>query len=105
MTPLLPGHHPTRFEWRARPNTTNLTAYAGTFVSPDLHAEYLVAVRDSTLELRVGTSEALVARPAFVDTFTSGQLVIQFMRSRGQVVGFQLTHPRARGLVFTRQSR
>lgn len=105
VTPLLPGRHPTRFEWRGslRRLPAPLHEFAGTYASRELGAVYRVTARDSTLELVTGTSAALVAQPAFPDGFTIGQLLIQFTRSQGRITGFELSHPRARGLAFTRR--
>ena len=101
---LLPGRHPVTFEWRAPLgiNAGSLTAYAGDYFSAELNSTWHVAARDSMLVLSTGTSQGIDARAVFADTFVSGQLVIQFTRRGASVTGFQITHPRARKLVFTR---
>jgi CubicO group peptidase (beta-lactamase class C family) len=101
---LLPGRHPVTFEWRAplRINAGPLTPYAGDYFSPELNSTWHVAARDSMLVLSTGTSQGIDARAVFADTFVSGQMVIQFTRRGASVTGFQLSHPRARRLVFTR---
>jgi hypothetical protein len=52
--------------------------------------------------LRAGTTPGLVARAVFPDGFVSGQYTIQFVRRGGRVVGFEISHPRARGVEFVR---
>jgi CubicO group peptidase (beta-lactamase class C family) len=101
---LVPGHHPVTFEWRApvTPSRTALAAYGGEYYSAELDAAYRVAAGDSTLTLRTRTSPGLVARPVFADAFVSGQYTIQFVRRAGLVVGFEISHPRARRVQFTR---
>ena len=101
---LLPGRHPVEFEWRAPLDmrAVSLELYEGDYFSADLNSTWHVAKRDSILVMRTGTSTGIEGRPVFADSFVSGQLVIQFTRSGGIVTGFQITHPRARRLVFTR---
>jgi CubicO group peptidase (beta-lactamase class C family) len=101
---LIPGRHPVPFEWRAPPGAVPeaLTSYAGDYFSAELNSRYRVSVVDSTIVLRAGTSGGITARPVFTDTFVSGQLTIEFVRDRGDVTGFRISHPRARGLRFTR---
>jgi hypothetical protein len=104
---LVPGHHPVTFEWRApvSPTRAELAGYGGDYYSPELDAIYRVAAGDSTLTLRTRTSPALVARPVFADAFVSGQYTIQFVRRGGRVSGFEISHPRARHIRFTREAR
>lgn len=101
---LVPGRHPVPFEWRAPfMNVPGVLApYAGDYFSPELNSRYHVSVVDSTIVLRTGTSSGIIARPVFKDTFVSGQITIEFTRNRGRVTGFHISHPRARGLGFTR---
>jgi CubicO group peptidase (beta-lactamase class C family) len=104
---LVPGHHSTRFEWRAPFVFTPraIRTYTGTYFSSELNATYDVSAEDSTLILQTGTSGGITARPVFEDTFVSGQLTIEFVRGRGSVTGFRISHPRARGIEFTRVNR
>jgi hypothetical protein len=81
---------------------TALAAYAGTYMSPELQSTYRVEAGDSTLTLRTGETAGMVARPVFADGFVSGQYTILFVRAHGQVTGFEISHPRARGVVFVR---
>ena len=103
---LIPGRRADRFQWRA-PRTlvlrhAELAVYAGSYASKELDATFLVEAGDSTISVRFGTTPGLVARPVFPDGFVSGQYTIQFVRARGRVTGFEISHPRARGLAFLR---
>jgi hypothetical protein len=103
---LVPGRRADRFVWRA-PATlvlgrAALAAYAGTYASAELDATYRVEEGDSTLTLRTRETPGLVARPVFRDGFVSGQYTIQFVRRGGRVTGFEISHPRARGVAFDR---
>jgi hypothetical protein len=97
------------FEWRAPVapalGRAALAAYAGTYESEELDAQYRVEVGDSTLTLRARAGSGLVARPVFPDGFVSGQYTIQFVRERGRVTGFEISHPRARGVAFARRGQ
>jgi hypothetical protein len=101
---LIPGRHPVPFEWRApfAGGAAALASYAGDYVSTELDSRYHVSVVDSTIVLRTGTSSGITARPVFTDTFVSGQITIEFTRTRGRVTGFRISHPRARDLGFAR---
>jgi len=103
---LVPGRRIDTFEWRAPAapvlGPSALAAYAGSYVSRELDATYRVEPGDSTLTLRTGAAPGLVARPVFADAFVSGQYTIQFARRRGRVTGFEISHPRARGVTFAR---
>jgi CubicO group peptidase (beta-lactamase class C family) len=103
---LIPGRRADSFEWRAPRapvlDRAALSGYAGAYVSPELEATYRVEAGDSTLTLRVGVTPGLVARPVFPDAFVSGEYLIQFRRERGRVAGFEISHPRARGVAFHR---
>ena len=103
---LIAGRRADMFEWRAPVapalNRAALAAYAGRYVSKELESAYRVEAGDSTLTLRTGTTPGLIARPVFPDAFVSGQYTIQFVRKGGRVVGFTISHPRARGVEFAR---
>jgi CubicO group peptidase (beta-lactamase class C family) len=103
---LIPGRRADTFEWRAPAgpmlDRAALAVYAGTYVSAELDATYQVEAGDSTLALRTRATPGLVARPVFPDAFVSGQYTIQFTRSGGRVTGFEISHPRARGVSFVR---
>jgi hypothetical protein len=74
----------------------------GTYMSAELESTYRVIAGDSTLTLRTGETPGLVARAVFPDGFVSGQYTIQFVREGGRVTGFEISHPRARGVKFVR---
>jgi CubicO group peptidase (beta-lactamase class C family) len=97
------------FEWRAPAAPTldrsALAAYAGSYTSAELESTYHVEVADSTIVLHTGTSPGLTARPVFPDGFVSGQYTIEFRRVRGRVTGFEISHPRALGVRFSRDAR
>jgi CubicO group peptidase (beta-lactamase class C family) len=96
--------HPVTFEWKEplaiKPGM--LAPYTGDYFSADLNAVYSVSAADSTLTLKTGSSTGMVARPVFADTFVSGQITIQFIRESGAIIGFEISHPRARRLAFAR---
>lgn len=101
---LVPGRRADSFVWKAPVapalDHSALTAYAGTYRSDELRSEYRIEAGDSTITLRTGETPGLVARPVFPDGFVSGQYTIQFVRERGRLTGFEISHPRARGVVF-----
>jgi CubicO group peptidase (beta-lactamase class C family) len=103
----IPNRRADRFIWKAPvapvPGRAALAEYAGTYTSAELDATYRVETSDSTITLRTGTTFGLVARPVFPDGFVSGQYTIQFSRRGGRVTGFEISHPRARGVKFVRE--
>jgi CubicO group peptidase (beta-lactamase class C family) len=103
----IPNRRADRFIWKAPvapvPGRAALAEYAGTYTSAELDATYRVERSDSTITLRTGTTFGLVARPVFPDGFVSGQYTIQFSRRGGRVTGFEISHPRARGVKFVRE--
>jgi hypothetical protein len=81
-----------------------LAAFSGEYASDELGgAIYRVTAGDSTLFLRTGTSNPITARPIFVDGFSGGGYVIQFIRSGGQATGFEVTNGRMRRVKFVRR--
>jgi CubicO group peptidase (beta-lactamase class C family) len=105
---LISGRRADRFEWRAPATVVlgraALEEYAGAYASAELDATYRVEAGDSTLTLRTRETPGLVARPVFPDGFVSGQYTIQFVRREGRVAGFEISHPRARGVAFERSA-
>jgi hypothetical protein len=103
----IPNRRADRFIWKAPvapvPGRAALAENAGTYTSAELDATYRVETSDSTITLRTGTTPGLVARPVFPDGFVSGQYTIQFSRRGGRVTGFEISHPRARGVKFVRE--
>lgn len=97
-----PNRRPIQFDRRAplAMPAGALASYAGDYFSEDLNSVYRVTAADSTLALKTGTSNGITARPVFADTFVSGQITIQFQRDATGVTGFEISHPRARRLVF-----
>ena len=99
--------HPITFE-RKKPavvTPSSLRIFTGDYYSNELNSVYHVTATDSTLLLKTGSSNGLVARPVFEDTFVSGQITIQFVRRGNAVTGFEISHPRARRLPFVRMDR
>ncbi len=105
---LIPGRRADMFELRApaapRLARPALAAYAGTYEGVELDSRYRVEAGDSTLMLRARAGTGLEARPVFADAFVSGQYTIQFVRKNGRVSGFEISHPRARGVKFVKLS-
>jgi CubicO group peptidase (beta-lactamase class C family) len=103
----IPNRRADRFVGKAPvapvPGRAALAEYAGTYTSAELDATYRVEASDSTITLRTGTTPGLVARTVFPDGFVSGQYTIQFVRRGGLVTGFEISHPRARGVKFVRE--
>ena len=103
----IPNRRADRFIWKAPVapvlDRAALGEYAGTYASAELGSTYVVEEGDSTLVLRAGTTPGLVARAVFPDGFVSGQYTIQFVRRAGRVTGFEISHPRARGVEFARE--
>jgi hypothetical protein len=102
----IPNRRADRFEWRA-PKTVvldraALASYAGSYASRELDATFRIEAGDSTLTLKAGQTSGLVARPVYPDGFVSGQITIQFVRRQGRITGFEISHPRARGVAFER---
>ena len=104
----IPNRRADRFVWKARAapvlSRAELETYAGSYASVELDSRYRVIAGDSTLTLRTGETPGLVARAVFPDGFVSGQYTIQFVREGGRVTGFEISHPRARGVAFVRAS-
>ena len=101
---LLPGRSTVTFERKAPFTATksSLTDYAGEYFSDEMNSTWRVEASDSTIRLATGTSEGITARPVFDDTFVSGQLVFEFVRSGRRITGLRVTHPRARRIGFVR---
>lgn len=102
----LPGRRADAFVWKSavapRLDRAALGEYAGRYYSGELDAWYDVQVADSTLVLRAAAGAGLVARAVFADGFVSGEYTVQFARRGGRVTGFEISHPRARGVGFGR---
>ena len=93
------------FEWRQPPavSSSALAAYAGEYYSEEVDARYQVAASSSALSFRTGTSSPTPARPLFLDTFDwDGDYTVRFIRTTGQVTGFEVTNERIRRVKFVR---
>ena len=83
-----------------RPSRADLAAYAGTYVSEELRATYVVAATDSGVTLRTGTEDPWTATPAFRDVFT-GQTTVEFTRGpNNRITGLTMTTGRVRRIRF-----
>lgn len=79
-----------------------LSAFAGEYYSAELDATYRIAATDTSITVRVGTSEPFSMRPVFTDAFV-GRYFVQFTRDRGRITGFEMTSGRSRRVKFTRR--
>jgi CubicO group peptidase (beta-lactamase class C family) len=99
------GRPTVRFERREATalSPKALAAFAGSYASEELGGTiYRVTATDSTLAFRTGTSDPVVTRPVFADTFVGQGYTIQFVRSHGAVTGFEVTNGRMRRVGFQR---
>jgi CubicO group peptidase (beta-lactamase class C family) len=102
----IPGQQPIPFEWKQGVSLTAamLAPYAGEYVSAELAgAVYRVAVKDSTLTMRTGTSEPLTMRPVFADTFLAAGYTVQFSRAGSRITGFDVSNSRIRHVKFVKK--
>ena len=84
------------------PTRAELSAYAGTFHSPELDVDFVISVKDSVLMVKTPRNEPTELRPYIQDAFT-GNFLVEFVRDkRKRVTGFLLSTGRSRNLVFTR---
>jgi hypothetical protein len=100
------GQRAVHFEWRqpVAPTAAVLAPYAGEYVSAELAgAVYRVAVSDTALTFRTGTSDPLTASLMFADTFVGDGNTIQFTRTAGRVTGFEVSDSRVRRVKFVRK--
>ena len=87
----------------ATPSAAALAAFAGTFRSEEVQADYTIRATDGrlVLERRIAAPTPLV--PAGADTFRAGTLRLQFTRdASGRVASFTIEAGRVRNIVFTR---
>jgi CubicO group peptidase (beta-lactamase class C family) len=100
------GSHPVPYEWHQplAPTHALLAPYAGTYVSDELGgAVYIVTAGDTTIALRTGTEEPSAAQLKFADTFLENGRTIRFLRTKGQVTGFDVTDSRMRRVKFVKR--
>jgi CubicO group peptidase (beta-lactamase class C family) len=84
-------------------SSSALAAYAGEYYSEEVDARYRVAVRNSALSFRTGTSDPTLAWPLSADTFDwNGYYTVQFVRRGPRVTGFEVTNARMRRVTFVR---
>ncbi len=79
---------------------------AGRYVSPELHAAWMVEVAGDTIALVSPRGERRRMTPVFRDGFTAaGAWIVTVERDpRGRVMGFRLTTGRSRNIRFERQA-
>ncbi|HEX6054152.1 MAG TPA: serine hydrolase [Gemmatimonadaceae bacterium] len=86
----------------ARPSVADLARYVGSYYSEELDATYTVAVTDTALALRTGTSQPRTVTPAYRDTFV-GFARIEFTRdASGRIAGMLVSTGRTRNVRFDR---
>ena len=80
-----------------------LAAYAGEYYSEEVDARYRVAVTNSALSFRTGTSDPTLAWRLSSDTFEwNGYYTVEFVRNGPRVTGFDVTNDRMRRVRFVR---
>ena len=80
-----------------------LPDYAGDYYSEEVDARYQVAVRNSALSFRTGTSDPTLAWRVRSDTFEwNDYYSVEFIRSGRRVTGFEVTNDRMRRVRFVR---
>jgi CubicO group peptidase (beta-lactamase class C family) len=86
------------------PPATELTTYAGEYVSPELDAVYSMAVRDGRLVALHRRHSPVVLTPVTKDVFSGGQALMRGVRfertAAGRVSGFRVSGGRVRNLHF-----
>lgn len=96
------------------PSSTELRAFAGEYVSPEIETRYTLAARESDLVIQIRGRADIVLRPIFADAFHGtapplriglgrGELLVKFKRdARGVVTGFTVNTIRVGDLRFNR---
>lgn len=99
------GHHvATRIEWD--PSMSEMKEYTGTYLSEELQTFYSVAVEDSSLVLQHYIMDDMAMTPGDKDNFSAGFPIaeMKFIRNdEGQVVGFEASNGRTRGVLFEKR--
>ncbi|MDQ3950592.1 MAG: beta-lactamase family protein [Gemmatimonadota bacterium] len=88
----------------ASPTARDLAAYAGTYWSEEVSAEYRLDVKDGALVLHRRRSEPVVLAPTYADAFSAGGVLYRFTRTRGRVTEMLVDAGRIRNLTFVRRS-
>jgi CubicO group peptidase (beta-lactamase class C family) len=87
----------------ASPTTRELAAYAGTYWSEEVGAEYRLDVKDGALTLHRRRSEPVVLAPTYTDAFSARGVLYRFTRTRGRVTEMLVDAGRIRSLRFVRR--
>jgi hypothetical protein len=88
----------------ASPTARELEAYAGTYWSEEVGAEYRLEVKDGALVLRRRRSEPVVLTPTYSDAFSADGVLYRFTRERGRVAEMLVDAGRIRHLRFVRRT-
>jgi CubicO group peptidase (beta-lactamase class C family) len=84
-------------------STRSLQSYTGTYTSVEADCSFVIELRDNQLFLVNRPFTPIKLQPAFLDGFTiEGYGLVQFRRSKGTIVGFDLSISRAERLPFTK---
>jgi CubicO group peptidase (beta-lactamase class C family) len=85
------------------PTAAALAAYAGTYRSEEVQADYTLRVSDGRLMLERRIAAPTPLTPAGADAFRAGTLMLQFTRDpSGRVTSFTVEAGRVRNIAFTR---
>ncbi len=87
----------------ASPSARDLEAYAGTYWSEEVGAEYHLRVQDGSLVVRRRRSEPIVLAPTYADAFSGDGVLYRFTRERGRVTEMLVDAGRIRNLRFARR--
>ena len=100
-----PPRHPVTLVKRdaARPSAAELATYAGTYVSDELAATYVVTAADTALNVRTRTNKPETVTPVYGDTF-AGPFLVEFTRDQsGRPSGLLISTGRARKIRFEKK--
>jgi CubicO group peptidase (beta-lactamase class C family) len=87
----------------AAPTPRELTAYAGTYWSEEVGAEYRLQVKNGSLVLMRRRSEPTTLHPTYPDAFSAQGVLFRFNRVRGRVNEMLVDAGRIRNLRFVRR--
>jgi CubicO group peptidase (beta-lactamase class C family) len=87
----------------ASPTARELEAYAGTYWSEEVGAEYRLTVKDGALVLHRRRSEPMALTPTYADAFSARGVLFRFTRTRGRVGAMLVDAGRIRNLRFVRR--
>ena len=83
---------------------TTLAGYAGTYVSEELDAQLVIAVKGDSLVLRRRPADEMPLRPMYDDDFSSPIGSLRFSRDgNGKITGFGIYNGRIRDVRFVRR--